>query len=150
MSILRRFAGVLALAAVVILAAAAVRQTPQTSPRDDVFAAERAFAKTMRDRDHAAFQQFLSKEAVFFSQRGVLRGPAQVAQGWKPFFDGPAAPFSWDPDTVEVLESGTLALSSGPVTAADGTRSGTFTSIWRKEPDGKWRVVFDKGCPPCR
>jgi ketosteroid isomerase-like protein len=26
---------------------------------------------------------------------------------------------------------------------------GTFTSIWRRESDGRWRIVFDKGCPPC-
>jgi ketosteroid isomerase-like protein len=150
MSIIRRFAGVLALAPVVILSTSAVRPAPQSAPRDDVFAAERAFAKTMRDRDHAAFQQFLSKEAVFFNGREAVRGSTRVAEAWKPFFDGPNAPFSWEPDTVEVLDSGTLALSSGPIMGPDGARVGTFNSVWRKEADGKWRVVFDKGCPPCR
>ena len=150
MSITRHFAGMLVLAPVVILSTSALRPTPQASPRDDVFAAERAFAKTMRDRDHGAFQQFLSKEAVFINNREALRGPARVAEGWKPFFEGPAAPFSWEPDLVEVLDSGTLALSSGPVMGPDGARVGTFNSVWRKEPDGRWRVVFDKGCPPCR
>jgi ketosteroid isomerase-like protein len=48
-----------------------------------------------------------------------------------------------------VLASGTLALSSGPVYDPDGKRAGTFNSTWRKEADGRWRVVFDKGCPPC-
>jgi ketosteroid isomerase-like protein len=59
------------------------------------------------------------------------------------------APFSWEPEHVEVLASGTLALSSGPVFGRDGTRIGTFNSVWRLEADGRWRVVFDKGCPPC-
>jgi ketosteroid isomerase-like protein len=57
------------------------------------------------------------------------------------------APFSWRPETVEVLESGTLALSSGPVFDAAGQPIGAFNSIWRLEADGRWRVVFDKGCP---
>lgn len=111
--------------------------------------AERAFAKTMADRDHAAFASFLSDEAVFFSEKAVLRGKKQVADGWKRFYEGPSAPFSWVPERVEVLDSGTLALSSGPVYDPQGTRVGTFNSIWRREADGKWKVIFDKGCPPC-
>ena len=57
------------------------------------------------------------------------------------------APFSWRPEVVEVLDSGTLALTSGPVRDPTGKQTGTFNSIWRREPDGRWRVVFDKGCP---
>ena len=60
-----------------------------------------------------------------------------------------AAPFSWNPEIVEVLESGTMALSSGPVRDPTGRQIGTFNSIWRHDPDGHWRVVFDKGCPVC-
>ena len=149
MSIIRRLFGVLAVAPALILSVGA--QPPaQTSPRDEVFAAERAFARTMRDRDHAAFQQFLAKEAVFFNGREAIRGAARVAAAWKAFYDGPTAPFSWEPDTVEALDSGTLAISSGPIMAPDGSRTGTFNSVWRKEADGRWRVVFDRGCPPCR
>jgi len=50
---------------------------------------------------------------------------------------------------VEVLDSGTLALSTGPVHDPGGKRIGTFSSIWRREADGSWRIVFDKGCPVC-
>ncbi|MCA9739370.1 MAG: nuclear transport factor 2 family protein [Gemmatimonadota bacterium] len=123
-------------------------QTPeQTRLAAEVRTAERAFARSMADRDHAAFTSFLAEEAVFFTGAEPLRGREAVAAGWRPFFDGPEAPFSWEPETVEVLPSGTLALSSGPVRAPDGTRSGTFNSVWRLDADGRWRVVFDKGCP---
>ena len=44
-----------------------------------------------------------------------------------------------------MLESGRLALSSGPVLGASGEQIGRFNSIWRKDADGQWRVVFDKG-----
>lgn len=115
--------------------------------REQVRARERAFAKTMADRDHTGFQTFLADEAVFFGRGGATRGKAAVAAEWKPLFEKPAAPFSWEPETVEVLDSGTLAISSGPVKRPDGTNTGTFNSIWRREKDGVWRVVFDKGCP---
>jgi len=109
---------------------------------------ERAFAKTMADRDHAAFMSFLSEEAVFMPDGAALRGKAAVAAAWKRFYDAPAAPFSWEPDRVEVLDSGTLALSSGPVRDPQGNRAGTFNSVWRREAGG-WKIVFDKGCPRC-
>ena len=112
-------------------------------------ATERAFAKTMADRDHAAFTSFVADEGVFFEQARALRGRAEVAAGWKRFFDGKQAPFSWEPDKAEVLDSGTLGMTSGPVRDPEGKRIGTFNTTWRLETDGKWRVVFDIGCPPC-
>ena len=75
----------------------------------------------------------------------------QVADWWKRYYEGPDAPFSWEPEDVEVLDSGTLALSSGPVRDTKGALIATFTSIWRLEDSGKWRIIFDKGnraCPP--
>jgi ketosteroid isomerase-like protein len=118
--------------------------------RRQVLATEAAFARTMADRDVDAFAAFLSDEAVFVGGATPLRGKAEVVAAWKRYFEGPAAPFAWAPERVEVLPSGTLALSSGPVRAPDGTVVASFTSIWRLEAPGVWRIVFDQGCdcPP--
>ena len=110
---------------------------------------ERAFARTMADRNHAAFVAFLAPDAIFFSGAKPLRGRQAVADAWKRFYDKPEAPFSWKPETVEVLDSGTLALSSGPVFDPAGKNVATFTSIWRLEAPGTWRIVFDKGNDVC-
>ena len=113
-----------------------------------VSAVERAFAKTMADRDHAAFVSFLAEETVFMPDGQALRGKPAVAAAWKRFYEGPQAPFSWEPDRVEVLDSGALAMSSGPVRDPQGNRVGAFNSVWRREAGG-WKIVFDKGCPRC-
>jgi ketosteroid isomerase-like protein len=134
---------------VLLLIAVRLAAQAEATPADQVRQAEIAFAKTMADRDHAAFRSFLSDEAVFVSATRVLRGAREVAAGWKSFYEGPKAPFSWEPDQIQVLDSGTLALSSGPVRDPSGKRVGTFNSIWRREPEGKWKVVIDHGCPPC-
>ena len=111
-------------------------------------ATEEAFAQTMADRDHEAFTSFLANETVFFGQ-AEIRGKDAVAAAWKPFFDGTAAPFSWQPEFVSVLDSGSLGLSSGPIFTPDGKRVGTFNSVWRRQDDGAWMVIFDRGCPAC-
>lgn len=110
---------------------------------------EKSFAATMARRDFAVFQTFLSEEAVFDGGREPLRGKAAVAAAWKPYFDGAQAPFSWEPDRVVVLSSGTLAQSGGPVRDPQGKLTARFNSIWRQEAPGQWRIVFDKGEPVC-
>jgi ketosteroid isomerase-like protein len=115
--------------------------------KSQVADAERSFARTMANRDHAAFTGYLSDQAVFFSGTGVLRGKAAVAEGWKQFFEDKAAPFSWQPEQIEVTSDGLLALSSGPVHDAAGRPVARFNSVWRLEAPGTWRIVFDKGQP---
>ena len=116
---------------------------------DEVRAAETAFAKSMADRNLAAFTALLADDTVFWGGKGVNRGKAAVAADWKRFFDGPDAPFSWVPAEVEVLSSGNLGFTSGPVFDPKGNRIGTFNSVWQRQSDGSWKIVFDKGCPPC-
>lgn len=135
---------------VVGLAASPASADPEPgSVREQVMRTEQAFARSMAERDFAAFRSFLSPEAIFFSGDTPLRGAAAVAAAWKTYFDGPEAPFSWRPETVEVLESGALALSSGPVFDPSGQRVGAFNSIWRRGADGAWKIVFDKGEKAC-
>lgn len=137
------------IAVVALLAASAtVRAETNEELREQVRATEAAFARSMADRDHAAFVSFLAEEAIFVG-RTAQRGKEAVAAAWKRFYEGPDAPFAWAPERVEVLDSGTLALSSGPVLDPSGQRVGTFNSVWRREKDGKWRIVLDNGCPPC-
>jgi ketosteroid isomerase-like protein len=134
---------------VIFVTAAPVRAQDAPDLARQVFAAESAFAHTLAARDLAAFGTYVALDAVFFGGNGPQRGRAAVVAAWQSFFDGPTPPFSWSPETVEVLASGTLAHSSGPVLSPAGRRIGTFNSVWRLEPDGRWRVVFDKGCPVC-
>ena len=134
---------------VILFLAPVYSQRGGANPVDQVRAAETAFAKSMADRNPAAFAALVADDAVFFGGKGVNRGKAAVVADWKRFFDGAAAPFSWAPSDVEVLSSGNLGFTSGPVFDPKGTRIGTFNSVWQRQSDGSWKIVFDKGCPPC-
>ena len=135
--------------ALVLAAAAASTGTYARESNSDlkkqVMEAERAFAATMKARDFEAFTRFIADEAIFFGEQGPLRGKQAIAKGWRQFYDKPQAPFSWEPEEVEVVASGTLAYSGGPIYNAAGQRIGRFNSIWRLKAPGQWEVVFDRG-----
>ena len=136
---------------VLLLCAAAGRAiaTEDTATlADQVRATEIAFAKTLADRDVKAFRAMIAPDVIWLADV-PLRGPDQVLKNWQKFFDAPQAPFSWSPELVEVQQGGKLALSTGPVLSAAGKRVGTYTSIWRREPSGEWKIIFDRGCPAC-
>ena len=137
------------LAALLAVSGAALAQAAAPKgAQAEVFAAERAFAKSMADRDFAAFGRLIAADTLFFGNTKVHRGRDAVLAAWKGFFEGPQAPFSWEPDQVEVLDSGQLALSTGPVRNPQGQVIARYNSIWQRGADGRWLIIFDKGSPP--
>jgi ketosteroid isomerase-like protein len=135
-----------------LLSAGCASLAPRASNQqrvDAVTDAELAFARTMADRDHRAFLEFVSTEAVFLNGGKPLVGRDAVGRHWERFYSDPTAPFSWRPDLVVVLDSGTLAQSVGPVSNPAGRVVARFYSTWRLEDDGRWRVVFDDGYDVC-
>ena len=139
----------MALASITVVQAQTADTPELDRLRQAVSDTEKAFAKTMADRDFAAFGKFLSADAVFQGGKGPLRGPEAVNAAWKKFFEGPEAPFSWAPDNVMVMTDGRLALSSGPVRDPQGKLVARFNSVWRQEAPGVWRIVLDMGNDAC-
>ena len=142
---MRTIATILGLALALAASSGYVEAQSLADKTDAVRAVEVAFARTMADRDHEAFRSFLAVDAIFFNGEIPIRGADAVAAAWVGYFEGPDAPFSWHPDLTEVLDSGDLAFSSGPVLNPAGEQVGRFNSVWRLESDGVWRIVFDKG-----
>jgi ketosteroid isomerase-like protein len=140
----------LSLFALDVFAATLPSEADLAAAAADVRAAETAFARTMADRRFDRFGDFVAEDAVF-NGRTMQIGHAAVLQAWKMFFDSPKAPFSWSPDATAPTADGRYAISTGLVRDKDGKLTGRFTSIWRKDADGHWRVVADQGvgidCP---
>ena len=133
------------------VAPAARAEEPAAAPAADAAQksladVERAFAGAFTARDLERFGTFLDEDAVFLGPAGsVLRGKAEILAGWKGYFEG-EPPFSWYPTISQV--SGDLGLSQGPVLSPSGEWLANFSSVWRRQEDGTWKIVFD-GAPPC-
>lgn len=112
-------------------------------------AAEIAFAATMAARDFDAFAGHIADDAVFINGTEPLRGKPAILAYWKRFYDGAEAPLAWAPEIVEASGDGGIAWSEGPVTFPDGTSTMRYQSVWRRDRDSVWRVVFDQGHAVC-
>lgn len=116
--------------------------------------AELAFSRSAERRDPGAFAALVHPDARFTGGSGTLRGRDAVTEGWSVFLTQKSPSIRWAPDSVEVLNSGDLALSQGPyevrATDAEGREvlsGGRFMSVWQRQEDGGWLVVFDSGTP---
>lgn len=119
-------------------------QTPE-GLEQEVAAVENAFAKTMTERDFDTFKTFLAPDTIFWGGDGPLRGKDAVMAAWAGFYQGKTAPFSWRSETVMVNEGGKIAFSTGPVSNPEGEVFAYFNSVWRRNDDGAWQIIFDKG-----
>jgi proline iminopeptidase len=113
------------------------------TPADDVRKSEIAFAKAFADHDQAAFFRFVLDDATFLAPRRTMAGKQAIIERWTRYFASPEAPFSWGPDRVAINAAGTIAETAGPVFDANGHHIGNFNSIWVKQPDETWKVLFD-------
>jgi ketosteroid isomerase-like protein len=118
---------------------------------DDVRCREIAFSQSVENQDAEAFASFIEPDARFIAS-SVSRGAENIVAAWSVFFTADAPKIKWRPQYIEVLQDGNLALSRGPYhmnrLGPDGEfleSWGTFNSVWRKQNDGDWKIIFDAG-----
>lgn len=115
-----------------------------------LFDAERAFAKRCSEVGiRASFMEFFTDDAIVFRPH-----PVKYKEAVK---DRPAPPnplafaLEWEPIFGEVSAAGDMGYDTGPSAFMDKTAEkptpsyGFFFSVWKKQPDGNWKVVLDVG-----
>ena len=122
----------------------------------EVWARELGFARSVAEHDAAAFAGSIAPGAVFGPKRPQpLRGRDAVVAGWAGIISGKDLLLSWYPRRVVIGGEPDIAYSSGPALYEDPAsetkqrfRLGAFQSIWHRDADGVWRVLFDDGIEP--
>ena len=118
---------------------------------DAVRCTEISFSLSVENEDRDAFEALIDEDARFVGG-SAIRGRANIVDAWSVFFDKDGPDLIWRPQIVEVLESGDLALSRGPYRLRSRDENGdvveewgTYNSVWRRNSEGKWRIIFDAG-----
>lgn len=124
--------------------------TPANDPAAAVRRAESDFAAAFAARDKAKFASMIEEQAIFFDRGQPVQGREAIVKLWTPWVEAEKPPFSWTPETAVISADGTIGSTSGPVYDAAGNKFSRFHSVWRKQKDGSWKVLFDgPGAPVC-
>jgi ketosteroid isomerase-like protein len=138
------------LATIVILLLAGCATTTPSAPNADVLLQrDREFAKQSAARGHLAWQDFMAPNAVKPANGGrMLNGPQEIGDNMLAAFAS-GFTLSWEPTHAEISRGGKLGYTWGRYRAVvNGTvREGMYMSVWEKQPDGTWKVLFDTGDP---
>jgi ketosteroid isomerase-like protein len=110
---------------------------------------ERAFAQAATVKGwRDAFLDFFADDAISFGPEVMSAKDGLRKQPSRPFSERELV---WEPRTGDVAASGELGWLTGPSISIDHSkpdatpRYGCYLSIWRKQPDGRWRVFIDVG-----
>lgn len=116
-----------------------------------LFDLEARFAKDVRERGGAAFADWFAGDAVALSNgQAPVIGRVAIAKSanWSP----KDYQLTWTPTDAQMGPSGDMGYTWGHFEGrskdANGNpvvTSGRYMTIWRKEPDGSWKVVLDAG-----
>jgi len=118
-----------------------------------IMKADADFAQAVAGKDRERFLSFLADVTTFNGgSPSELHGRDAVMKEWNDFFtvDGPT--LSWTPARGEVIGAGDLGYTTGQSLfrgkGQDGKmveRRGEYLTVWRKQRDGSWKVIFDTG-----
>ncbi|MEZ5278022.1 MAG: DUF4440 domain-containing protein [Opitutaceae bacterium] len=117
---------------------------------EEVRSTELAFAQKAAEVGlKEAFLAYADEQAVINRGGRIHRGKEAIA-AW---FDGQTlkdVSLVWTPDFVDISGDGTLAYTYGPFTLKGTTESGEavdvsgiFHTVWKHQPDGSWKYVYD-------
>lgn len=123
----------------------------QPSALTSLVETERAFARLCVERGvRQSFIAYFSDEGIGFQSKPVktravlLSRPAPPAR--------PPVTLDWSPVFGDVSRAGDLGFTTGPYVLSDDTKKeppdfGYYFTVWRRQPDGAWRVALDLGVP---
>ena len=148
---LAKFAAVLLLLPCSIAAQRPDRATISAREKE-IRALEAAMMAAAAEKGAAGYMSFYAEDAVELPNGAqMLLGKDSIGKTMI-FLDDKNNRLTWSPVHVDVSASGDLAYSFGNYEfrsiGKDGKPSvehGKYTTIWRKQREGKWKVVLDMG-----
>ena len=134
------------LAAALSSVAIAQRQNQRSQNRRTLVEMERAFAKAAAAKGtRDAFIEFLSEDGIIFQP-----GPVNGKKFWTERQPRKGL-LSWEPVFADVSRAGDLGYTTGPWEfRPNGPEDqpvafGQYFTIWKKQGDGSWKAVLDRG-----
>jgi ketosteroid isomerase-like protein len=125
-----------------LLAACASAQQPDA---EVLMKADRDFARDSAARGTAAWEAVMAPNATKPDAGGTwIVGPKAIREQMAAAF-AKGLTLEWEPVRAEISRGGRLGFTWGRYKTARST--GTYMTVWEKQPDGSWKILFDTGDP---
>lgn len=129
--------------------------TVSASPKataDTLKQLEGEFMKAAAEKGSAGYMSYYADDAVEAPNGGpAIHGKVEIGKGMG-FLDDKNNQLIWTPVGADISASadlgytyGTYEFHSKDKSGKPGVEYGKYTSIWKKQPDGSWKVVLDIG-----
>lgn len=113
---------------------------------------EGEFMKAAAEKGSQGYMSYYADDAVEVPNGAALiRGKVEIAKGMS-FLDDKNNQLLWTPVGADISSSGDLGYTYGTFEFRSKDRDGKavvdygkYTSIWKKQTDGSWKVVLDMG-----
>ena len=127
--------------------AASARATPETLEQ-----LEAEFMKAAAQKGSQGYMSYYADDAVEVPNGGpLIQGKINIAKGMG-FLDDKNNSLTWSPVGADLSASGDLGYTYGTFEFRSKDQDGKvvvdhgkYTSIWKKQKDGSWKVVLDMG-----
>lgn len=132
-----------------------MRRVPCTEPRNDrsvLLDADRVFSRATAQRRADGWVEYFAEDGAMIRPAGTITGRPAIREAMTKAFADSAFSISWEPQQADVGATGELGYTLGRYVTrsrnADGRPrvvTGRYLTVWRRQPDGSWRVVQDIG-----
>jgi len=94
-----------------------------------------------------AFLKFVADDGILLRNDKLIKGKDSIKSYMK---NSNSKGLSWKPDFIDVSTSGDLGYTYGKYTykykdslGNDKMSNGIFHTVWKRQPDGTWKFVWD-------
>lgn len=137
----------------VMIAVCASAGWAQAKPgAEPLMQADRDFNKATQERRLDGWMDYMADNIVLGHEEPNI-GKDAVRKAMASLND-PDASLTWAPTYGEMFASGDLGFTTGKWVrkgkdkqGVERVRTGRYLSVWKKQADGSWKVVWDGGAP---
>jgi len=116
--------------------------------KQEVLKTENDFSQLAQDSGiHRAFINYAADDAVLMRNDKLILGKKAIDSLYR---NQTSTGLSWQPDHIDVGDSGDLAYTYGTYTfiqkdslGESNISNGIFHTVWKRQSDGSWKFVWD-------
>ena len=137
---------------IVVLSGKVSSASPEKPTGDMLKQLEGEFMRAAAEKGSRGYMSYYADDAVEVPNGGpLIRGRVEIAKGMA-FLDDKNNQLLWTPVGADISASGDLGYTYGTFEFHSKNKDGKvvvdygkYTSIWKKQADGSWKVVLDMG-----